>query len=118
MILNTNLLNKEDNEIQLGDKIYKIPGDVPVKLYLKLLGVNQKGVEGISEGLDVVYDIFKIYHPDFPRDEYDNGISISKYTAIINFIFAGMSIEETISRLQEAEEGAKDGKKKPPQAVS
>ena len=114
-ILNTNLLDENDKIIKIGDKDYKIPADIPSKLYLRLLKTNQSDdtLGNMTEGIDVIYQIFKIKQPDLKEEEFTNQVGINKYTAIINFLFADMSIEETMERLKEAKESIKDGKKKP-----
>ena len=118
-VLNTDLLNEDDKEIQIDDKIYLIPADIPTKLYFKLLKIGKdKGIEGMEEGIDILYEIFKIRQPELNEEQFLNSMTINKYTAITNFIFAGMSIEETMKLIQETKESIKDGKKKPSLAES
>jgi hypothetical protein len=119
-ILNTNLLKKEDKVIQVGEKVYKIPSGLPTKLYLRLLKCNQGDdpIIKMEEGINVLIDIFKIRQPKLNEDELLNELDVDVYTAIINNIFADMSIEETMERLKEAKDSVKDGKKKPLQVES
>jgi hypothetical protein len=119
-ILNTNLLKREDKQFTIGDNIYKIPAGIPTKLYLRLLKCNQSEdvLARMEEGLNILADIFKIRQPEIDVESFLNEIDTNVYTAIINNIFADTSIEETMERLQEAKESAKDSKKKPLQAES
>ena len=79
---------------------------------------SNNALDKIEEGLEVIVDIFKIRQPDLNKDEFLSEIDTDIYTAIVNNIFADMTLEETMEKLKEAKESIKDGKKKPPQAES
>ena len=117
-ILNTNLLDQDDKKIQLGETVYNIPSDIPTRLYMQLLKASRNNeVETLEEVPNVLLKIFKL-RQDVNDEEFLDSLTINKQTAIINNIFADMSIEETLERLNDAKESIKDGKKKPDQAVS
>ena len=120
MILKTNILKVPDHEVDFDGEIYKIPGELPTELYFRLLERNQAGaeVDGFREGINVMYEVFKIRQPDLKHEKYKKMMTINIFTAIINLIFADLSAEETLERLKEAKESLKDGKKKPLQAES
>ena len=102
MILKTNILKVPDHEIDFEEEgIYKIPGELPTDLYFRLLERNQAGaeVDGFREGINIMYEVFKIRQPDLKREKYDKMMTINIFTAIINLIFADMSAEETLERL-------------------
>jgi hypothetical protein len=118
MILKTDLLDVKDHEIDFHGEIFKIPGEIPTELYFKLLEKNQSGsnIDGFRDGINTLYEIFKIRQPELTKEKYDSLITINKYTAIINLILADMTVEETMERLKEVKDSLKDGKKKPLQA--
>ena len=118
-LLNTDLLDEELKDIQIGGKTYRISSDIPLKLYNKLLKASSADsfLDGMEKGVEVMFEIFKAYNPTMDKDNFLSAITYKKYTAIMNFITAEMTIEETKARLEEAKEMLKDGKKKPLQAA-
>ena len=117
-ILNLNEFKKEFKKIQLGEKIYKVPKGIPELLYLELIEATNEPMKiGMRKTLEVLHKIFQIYQPKMTLKELGM-ITSEQKTAIINYIMADMSIEDTKKALEEAKEMLKDGKKKPPQAES
>ena len=118
-ILNLDIFEEKIHEIQIKGKIYKIPSDIPTFLYLELLEANQDGnIDNMKKGLKVMHKIFQILQPKLSYEDFGMIISANKYAAIINYLFADMSAEETIKLLEETKIEIKDGKKKPPQVES
>jgi hypothetical protein len=117
-ILNTSILKVEDHIIDFGDEKYNIPGEIPVELYFRLMERNkiENTAEQFKEGMEIIYEIFKIRNSDMTREKFNSLITINIMTGIINLIFADMTAEETLERLKESREEIKDGKKKPNQA--
>ena len=114
MVLNLDIFEEKIEEIQLKGKVYKIPSDIPTMLYLQLVKTKDLSAgEGMEEGIKIIHKIFQIYQPDLSFKEFSNVITNNQYTAIINFLFAGMSVEETQQQLVEIRQSIKDGKKKP-----
>jgi hypothetical protein len=114
MILNLDVFEEKIEEIQLKGKIYKIPSDIPTILYLQLVKTKDLPAgEGMEEGVKIIHKIFQIHQPDLSFDEFSGIITNNQYTAIINFLFAGLSVEETQQQLAEIRQSIKDGKKKP-----
>jgi hypothetical protein len=116
-ILNLDLFEESFKEIKLKGKIYKVPADIPTVLFFELMEVSKGGdLANMRKGMDILYKIFKINSPDLTFDEFSSVMTMSQYTATINYLFADISIEETMKMLAEAKEAVKDGKKKPPEA--
>ena len=105
-ILNTDLLDEELQDVQIGGKTYKVSTDISVRLYKKLLKTqtSEDFIDGIEDGAKVLCEIFKVYNPDLDEEEFISAITYKKFTAIMNFITAGLTVEETIERLKEAKE--------------
>lgn len=113
-ILNLDEFKEEIKEIQIKGKIYEIPSDIPTLLYFELLETSKGGeIENMRKGLETLYKVFKIKQPELTYNEYAMMITVDQYTAILNWVFADMSVEETKKRLAEVSEEIKDGKKKP-----
>lgn len=119
-VLNTDLFDEELHPVQIGGKTYKISTDISLKLYNKLLrsGADSSFLDGMEKGAEVMCEIFKIYNPDLNEEEFISAITYKKFTALMNFITAEMTIEETKEKLKEAKEALKDGKKKQLQAAN
>lgn len=118
-VLNLNEFQEEIDEIVIGDKTFKIPKGIPEILYLELIEATSESMKtGMRKILNVLHKIFQIYQPELTIDEFGMMLTAEKKTAVLNFIMAGMSVEDTKKALEEATQQIKDGKKKPLQAES
>jgi hypothetical protein len=116
-ILNLDIFKKEFKEIQINSEVYKVPAEIPVMMFLELMDVSKGGdTAKMKQGLKIMYDIFKICQPELELKKFETLFTLEQYTAVINWLFAGISVEETMKLLTEAKEAMKDGKKKPAEA--
>jgi hypothetical protein len=116
-ILNLDVFKKEFKEIQINGEIYKVPADIPTLMFLELMETTKGGdITKMKQGLKIMYDVFKLCQPDLQYEKFTTLFTLDQYTAVINWLFAGISIEETMKMLTETREAMKDGKKKPLEA--
>ena len=116
-VLNLDVFQKEFKEIKIGGKSYKVPAEIPTLMFFELMEVTKDGdVAKMEQGLNIMYDIFKIHQPELTFKEFALLFTLKEYTAVINWLFAGISAEETMKRISDAEDQMKDGKKKQPEA--
>lgn len=115
--LDVSIFQENVKEIKFKDGVYKIPDSIPTLLYLELLESNQdRTVEGLRKGMESMYKIFQIHQPEMDHEKYMRMMTSDIYAAILNWVFAGMSVEETMKILRDVKEELKDTKKKPLQA--
>jgi hypothetical protein len=116
-VLNLTVFKKEFKEIITDKGTFKVPSDIPVVMFLELMDVSKGGdTNKMKQGLKIMYDIFKICQPELKWDEFSTLMTLNEYTAVINWLFADISVEDTMKMLSEAKDAMKDGKKKPQEA--
>ncbi|MCP4648906.1 MAG: hypothetical protein GY853_02330 [PVC group bacterium] len=114
-VLNLNEFKDGVHEVTIKGDVYKIPDQIPMEIFFDL-SATQEGIDGMKKGLVALHGLFLIYQPDLKYKEFSNLFTLERYTAVMNFVIAGLGIEETKKLLEEAAEEAQTGKKKPDQA--
>jgi len=109
--LNLDVFEEKTNEIELGKKTFVIPEQPSVGLMLALQDLPE-GIEGMEKGLKLLHKVFQI-HQAIEYEDFSLMFNMKTYVAVLNFVLAGISAEETKEMLAEAAEPVEGGKKKP-----
>jgi len=109
-VLNLDVFEEKTNEIELGDKTFTIPEQPSLGLMLALQDMPE-GVEGMEKGLRLLHKVFNI-HQKIEYEDFSLLFDMSQYVAVLNFVLAGTSAEDTKEMLEEALIPVEGGKKK------
>ena len=104
--INLDKLNPDDKEIQLAGKKWVIPGSTPVKIMLDIvkssqrLADNPNDVEATENALRAMWEVFKIRNSELTFDDFSKMITIEQYIALVNFIYGGLTPEQTKAEIE------------------
>lgn len=116
--INLDSVIPEDRGIEVHGVKYIIPGSIPVRIMLKAIKSSQKvmddstNADAIEEAFKALYEIFLIRQPELKYDEFSNSTSFEEYIALVNYIFAGITPEDSKKKLDEIKKTENDVKKK------
>ena len=91
-ILNLDDIIKEDREVKFNGKTFTVPGDIPVRLSLRLVKLSQEMQKDahdeaiIERACDIFTEIFRQKEKDFDKSVL-NSLSMKQYHALMTFMF-------------------------------
>lgn len=90
-LLNLDAVVFNDKKILFGGVEYVIPGELPLKLMLKIMRCAQEvekepnNIDKFEQAVDALADVFALRQA-FSPEKFKNVITVSMYIQIVNFI--------------------------------
>ncbi len=115
MLLDLNKVAPEDKKIELGDKKYIIPGQLPASVMLKVMriqndiGENPGDPDLIEQCMKIVHEVFQINQPDLAYEDFMKKVSFDQATLIIGFLYESPGVKE-IEKKPEGEDNPQAAK--------
>ena len=112
-VLNLEVFEEGTHQFEVKGKSYTIDKQPPIGLMLALQSLPE-GLEGMKKGLELLHKVFTVYN-DIEYEDFSMLFTMQSYVAVLNFVLAGISAEETKAMLEDSAKQAEelDGKKKP-----
>lgn len=92
-LLNLDEITSEDKQIQIGNEVYIIPGDLPVETMFRIMDNSSKvkddpnNTQLFIDGVDALIDVFRIRQPEIDIDKIKKNLTMSRYAKLTSFIF-------------------------------
>jgi len=103
---NLDIVSGEKRKITLNKVDYIVPAEIPVKKMVKCqkccqdFSVKPEQPELLEYFMKSLFDILTIEQPDLNYDNFD--MKPTAMTALYNFLYAGISPEETLKAINDA----------------